>query len=290
MSETKQPLLYVIGDSFSVPPPLEDDTKTWPRQVAINLSEHLGQTVGLANNSRMGVSQDYCWEFLQNLLENVITADDYLIIALTHPSRFWFLERLPELSNSNIIDLDEHCSKEEAKAIEYFIRYIQRPQLDFISINNRMGYLAYQVAKKKLNRPIIIKCFDQNVAQAESWSEINWAKGNLMEDVQRWEFEDVDCDQDAGFWRGLDGRYNHMCLSNHKILADKLSESLINDTTCDLTEGFIRGLIKKNAMQDDDFILKELETRVVAYNLEYRAKHVPVLPWAKRRKIFTGQQ
>jgi hypothetical protein len=289
MSETKKPTLYVIGDSFSVPPPLEDDTKTWPRQVAQGLARHLGTEVLLENHSRMGVSQDYCWEFLQMLLEYKITPDDYLIVALTHPSRFWFLDHMPELSNSSIVDLDDHCTKDEARAIESYIRYIQRPRLDLIFMNNRMGYLAYQIQKKKLHRPVVIKCFGQDVDQAEAWTEMNWAKGVLMDDVQRWEFEDVDCDKDAAFWHGLDARYNHMCLSNHEILAEKLTHSLITDEACDLTEGFIKGLIKKNAMQDEEFVDKELESRVVVHNMEMRQKYMPKLPWAVRKKIFTGQ-
>jgi hypothetical protein len=289
MSETKKPTLYVIGDSFAVPPPLEDDTKTWPRQVAQGLAQHLGTEVLLENHSRMGVSQDYCWEFLQILLEYKITPDDYLIVALTHPSRFWFLDQKPELSNSAIVDLDDHCSRDESKAIEYFIRYIQRPRLDLIFMNNRMGYLAYQIQKKKLHRPIVIKCFGQDVDQAEAWTEMNWANGVLMDDVQRLEFEDVDIDKDASFWHGLDARYNHMCLSNHKILAEKLTHSLITDTTCDLTEGFVKGLIKKNAMQDEEFVDKELESRVVAHNMEMRQQYMPKLPWSVRKKIFTGQ-
>jgi hypothetical protein len=196
---------------------------------------------------------------------------------------------MPEMTNSNIIDLDSYVTKDEAQAIEYYIRYIQRPRLDLIHINNRMGYLAYQTLKKKLNRPVVIKCFSQDVDQAETWPEINWAKGILMDDVQQWEFEDIDADFDAKFWYGLDGRYNHMCLSNHKILADKLVHSLLTDTAPDLTEGFVKGLIKDNALRDDDFVLKELDVATVRSNLEHRDRYKPVLPWAKRRKIHTGQ-
>lgn len=289
MTEQKPPTLYVIGDSFSIPPKETDSTPTWPQLVARGLKTQLGQTVVLENHSVMGCSQDYIWEVLQGILEHRITSQDYLVIALTHPSRFWYFDRLPELTNSNIIDLDSIVSKDEAKAIEYFIRYIQRPRLDLIHINNRMGYLAYQVLKRKLNRPVIMKCFGQDVDQAETWPEINWAKGVLMDDVQQWEFEDIDADRDAKFWYGLDGRYNHMCLSNHQILADKLVNSLIADSACDLTQGFVKGLIKSNALQDDDFILAELDADTVRANLEHRDRYKPVLPWAKRRKIFTGQ-
>jgi hypothetical protein len=289
MTDTTYSTLYVIGDSFSVPPKPQDSTLTWPQQVARGLKEQLGHDVVLQNLSIMGCAQDYCWDALQQLLEYRIKDHDHIIIALTHPSRFWYIDKMPEMTNANIIDLDSFVSRDEAKAIEYYIRYIQRLRLDLIHLNNRMGYLAYQVLKKKLNRPIIIKCFDQDVDQAAEWQEINWAKGVLMDDVQQWEFEDIDADLDAKFWYGLDGRYNHMCLSNHKILADKLVHSLLTDTTPDLTEGFVKGLIKNNALSDDNFVAKELDVGTVQSNLEHRDRYKPVLPWAKRRKIISGQ-
>jgi hypothetical protein len=289
MTDKKYSTLYIIGDSFSVPPKAGDTTLTWPQQVASGLKEQLGHTVILENVSLMGSAQDYCWDVLQQLLEHRIKQDDYIIIALTHPSRFWYLDRMPEMTNANIIDLDSYVTKDEAQAIEYYIRYIQRPRLDLIHINNRMGYLAYQTLKKKLNRPVVIKCFSQDVDQAETWPEINWAKGILMDDVQQWEFEDIDADLEAKFWYGLDGRYNHMCLSNHKILADKLVHSLLTDTAPDLTEGFVKGLIKDNALRDDDFVLKELDVGTVRLNLAHRDRYKPVLPWAKRRKLITAQ-
>jgi len=289
MTDKKYSTLYVIGDSFSVPPKAGDTTVTWPQQVASGLKEQLGHTVILENVSLMGSAQDYCWDVLQQLLEHRIKEHDHIIIALTHPSRFWYLDRMPEMTNSNIIDLDSYVTKDEAQAIEYYIRYIQRPRLDLIHINNRMGYLAYQTLKKKLNRPVIMKCFSQDVDQAETWPEINWAKGILMDDVQQWEFEDIDADLEAKFWHGLDGRYNHMCLSNHKILADKLVHSLLTDTAPDLTQGFVKGLIKDNALRDDDFVLKELDVGTVRLNLEHRDRYKPVLPWAKRRKLITAQ-
>jgi hypothetical protein len=289
MTDKKYSTLYVIGDSFSVPPKSTDTTMTWPRQVARGLKDHLGHDVVLENLSLMGCAQDYCWDILQQLLEYRIEENDHIIIALTHPSRFWYLDHMPEMTNANIIDLDSFVSKDEAQAIEYYIRYIQRVRLDLIHINNRLGYLAYQVLKKKLNRPIVMKCFGQDVDQAETWSEINWANGILMDDVQQWEFEDMDADRDAKFWYGLDGRYNHMCLSNHKILADKLIHSLLTDTAPDLTKGFVKGLIKEDALRDDDFVAKELEVATVRSNLEHRDRYKPVLPWAKRRKINTGK-
>ena len=103
-----------------------------------------------------------------------------------------------------------------------YIKHIQRPQLDLMNINNRFGYLCYQILKRGLRRPLVIKCFSQDLDQAVEWSEFMLAKGVIMDDVQQWEFEDPDSDRDARYWYGLDCRYNHLCLSNHTILANKI--------------------------------------------------------------------
>jgi hypothetical protein len=51
----------------------------------------------------------------------------------------------------------------------------------------------------------------------------------------------------TNFLNGLDPRYNHMCLSNHKILADKIVKSFDN---LDLTNGFIQNILTKENLED----------------------------------------
>jgi hypothetical protein len=98
--------LFVIGDSFTVATGPTDTTMTWIRQTAQQLSALHGEPVTVVNKSIMGSSQDWCWMQLHTWMETGITERDYLIVGLTHPGRYWYLDRLPELSNSNIIDLD----------------------------------------------------------------------------------------------------------------------------------------------------------------------------------------
>jgi hypothetical protein len=269
--------LYVIGDSFTAPPKPPDPQKVWPMMVA----EQLG--VELVNASMVGTAQDWCWLHLQQwLLE--MTPDDYLIVALTHPSRYWFFDDIPKLTHPNIIDLDRWCSKEQAKAIEMFVRYIQRPTVDIIQVNNRLAYIAYQVKNRGLRRPLMIKCFDQDVSQGETFPELNWANGILMEDVQRLEFDPPDLDEDnTGYWHGIDARYNHMCLSNHPIMAAKVVDALLNDKTLDLKSGFLQKLLKVGSLDDLEFCAKELSVEVADYNREKRDSGMKLsLPWKKR--------
>lgn len=259
------PKLFVVGDSF-VAPPNDNHPRVWPQQVA----DRLG--CDLENWAEVGTAQDWSWQILQYWFDRGdITADDYLIVALTHPNRFWYLQDNPKLTNPDIIDMERWCSPEQRRAIEYFLRYIQRPALDIIHINNRLGYLAYQIGRLGLRRPLMLKCFDFDISQAESFWELNWTNGIMMNDVQRLEFDPVDLDENiTAFWHGIDARYNHLCLSNHDIMADKVAEALTSNTTLDLTSGFIQGLLKPGSLDDDDLAHRELNMEVVQYNRQQR--------------------
>ena len=278
--------LFVVGDSFSISAGAGDSSPVWTEVVHRQLEQHHGESIEYVNCSLMGSSQEWAWKFLQIWLDGHMTDQDYLMVCLTHPSRMWFFEDLPALTNANIIDIDDHVSSERSRAIEYYIRYIQRPELDLQTVNNRMAYVCYQVLKQQLKKPLFIRCFKQELDQAKAWPEINLADGSLMEDIQHWEFEDVDADTNATFWYGLDCRYNHMCLSNHEILGKRAAHSLITGEPLDIKTGYHRALIKDDALSDADFCSKELCVKTVKHNLEHRTKYAPVLPWIKRKGLI----
>jgi hypothetical protein len=285
-----KPRLFITGDSFAVLPRDPDPVKNWILLLAEKLSDQLGQQVEVINNSLMGCAQDWNWMSLQNWYEYTVTDNDFVVVAMTHPSRQWFFENQPEIANANLIDLDKWVSKEQARTVELFIKYMQRPNLDLIAVQNRLAYLAYMTRFKSLRKPVIIKCFTQIFGSADSWPDLNLAQGDLM-NIQRYEFENIDIDDRADFWRGLDCRYNHLCLSNHEILASKIFDTLINDQPLDLTQGFIQGLIKDNALQDLDFVRREFDYPTYLKNqekLKHSIKHI--LPWKARVNIDTGQK
>lgn len=280
--------LFVIGDSFSVSPKFADPAPTWTRVAAQQLAILHDQPVTLVNNSMMGVSQDWMWLTLQDwMAAGVITDEDYLIVALTHPSRFWYLERDPAMSNSKIIDLDRHCSSEECKAIELFIKHIQRPSLDGIHLNNRMGWLAYQVLKNHLQQPLIIKGFEQLLLDFEQSDVLSISNGNLFDDIQYWEFSNPAAEITNNFWSGIDCRYNHMCLSNHEILGKQVAESLFYKLPLDLTSGYQRGLLTQDILEDDEFCRHQLDLNALEYrNTQLKTPYFkPVTPWLKRAGI-----
>lgn len=276
--------LFVIGDSFSVMPGKDDPALTWIRKCAADLAELTGQQVNVINASIMGASQDYMWVAIHGWIESgQLGPNDYLMIALTHPGRYWYLDRIPELSNSNIIDLDKWCSAEESRAIELFIKHIQRPMLDTVSLINRLTYLSYHVLKKGLRKPLIVKCFQQELHQAGDIEELNITEGSLYEDIQYWEFDQPDFQLNNNYFSGVDCRYNHMCLTNHEILGARAAVSLVDGSALDLREGYHQSLFKTDTLSDKEFCDRELDGNMLARRAE--KANVPRLPWLKRMNL-----
>ena len=129
--------LYITGDSFSQIIPDDVNDQVWPLQLARIINAKL------SNTSCYGVSQDWNWSILEDWADK-ITSDDQLIVVLTDPGRFWFIEDKPELSNSWIVESEFEKligNIEIKKAIEYYIQYIQRPKIDCRFLMYRLGWL-----------------------------------------------------------------------------------------------------------------------------------------------------
>jgi hypothetical protein len=103
-------------------------------------------------------------------------------------------------------------------------------------------------------------------------------------------FPKVGDDLNNKFWRGLDGRFNHMCLSNHGILAARIAESLINGTALDLKQGFIQKIIPADWESNIEFQDRELDAEIARKNLEHKKSYGPILPWKKRIGITTNNK
>jgi len=281
----RNPKLFVVGDSFMVPPLNEEIKPWWIQQAADELSRLSGKTVEVDTKAVMGSAQDFSCFLLHQLYSGRITPDDYLIIGLTHPNRQWYFETQPDVSNHHLTDLDEFVTKDQAKAIMGFIQYIQRPLLDTLHLQNRMAYVAYQTRRQKLRRPLVIKCFDQTVAQAGQFKELNWANGNLMDHIQVHEFWDPLLDENQVYWKGIDPRYNHMCLSNHNILGPRAGQALHNDTTLDLVDGYMKGIIQADSINDRAWIEREINPSVVDANAKQKRFEKGMTSWAVRMGI-----
>ena len=101
--------LFMVGDSFAAAPKVGDDYRPW----YIQATEKLG--MNCENHSMIGVSQDWCfWKLSMHFKE--LTADDQILVVLTHPGRFWFFDDKPQMTNPNIVNIDKELSKDQLDA------------------------------------------------------------------------------------------------------------------------------------------------------------------------------
>ncbi len=269
--------LYIFGDSFTVPPEQivgdsqgglwaspgdtwssgkpKPKTQTWINRTAGHLST-LHENLDVINYSQYGVAQDFCWYHLLNAMDK-IQPDDYVIVAVTHPNRFWYIQDQPNLSNHHILNFQKYITEDQALAVQLFMQYIQRPELDTLHQIYRMKTLAYEVVKRGLRRPLMLNCFFSDISAVDQIPELMWARGNLF-NVQAQEYSSGE-DETTEYFEGIDCRYNHMCMSNHEIMAAKVIAAFTQDQPVDLDQGFHTDLLKKDSLQDEAFCRQELD-------------------------------
>lgn len=285
----KHTKLWIFGDSWSALWPDYDPDRVWTKSLAQQLSTATSSPVLLRNSSLVGSAQDWAFSEYIKVIED-IQPEDYVVFILTSPSRYWYFEDIPTLSNWNILDFDTVVSPEQTKAVELYIKHIQRPQLDNLALIGRLGLMAYETKRRGLRRPLLIKGFEQELGPINYFEDLNIANGVLTH-IQWNEYKDQELayklsDQGKpGYFNGADCRFNHMCLSNHDIFANKLLTGLINDTAPDLTTGFQTDLIAPDWYNDKEFCERELSPRSVEYFLE-KVKDTKVSSWAQRTGIL----
>lgn len=241
--------LWVVGDSFSF---INQEDSCYLQAWSPQLAKKLNYT--LYNNSLYGVCQD--WELQQvNLAQDNILSDDQLIVVLTDPSRYWFFEDFPHLTNTHIFDFEEIINNtNRCNAVKSFIKYIQRESLDIQYINYRLSWLNNLSIIKNWKKPIILLGFSQTILNLNHYTNLIFSKGSLTQDVSNNEISlELITDKKFNYFFGLDPRFNHMCLQNHDILVEKLYNTIKYGTELDLTSGFNLNIINKETVTDELF-------------------------------------
>jgi hypothetical protein len=248
--------LYVFGDSYAAPSINKHDTeKTWPSLLAKALNREL------YNGAVVGGSQDFSFWQLYNLTEK-IDSDDVIVVVLTHPSRMWYVPDDPSLGYSYYV---KNTSKDVLDAAKKYEKYIQNPFLDLMKVEHRLAWLSYTAWLNDWGSPIIIEGFYQEKPQSFKYKHIIMSNGNLTSNVSAPEVKGIDgevnllgnpiYEQVIG---ADDYRFNHLILSNHRILVDKLLATINKKEPLDLKSGFIKQVLDKNSIKDVNFAEKEL--------------------------------
>jgi hypothetical protein len=213
-----------------------------------------------------------------------ITADDYIVVLMTSPERYWFFEDVPYITNTAIIDFDDQLAPEQTAAAAQYLQHIQRPQLTHLHLDLRLGWLSNIVHSLRLRKPLMIPCFEQQFAAA-SYPALNFAQGCLY-NVQLDEWQG----STGNNWQGVDLRFMHLCLRNHKVLAELIAASLWRTGTLDLgSDRFHRAFLTLESANDTEFFEHELSPAQGEKLREIQPKisGVRINPWAKRMGIST---
>lgn len=272
----------MVGDSFAAAPKQGDEYRPWYIQTAEKLQ------MNCENHAMIGVSQDWCfWKLSIHLKE--LTAEDQILVVLTHPGRFWFFDDKPQMTNPNIVNIDKELSKDQLDAVLKFMTHIQRPPLDTQQMAHRIGWLDAQIQRYKLKPAHILCAFPLTIdmgydmSELEDWNEyknVIISNGNLQNDIQIKELKKGE-PSEYKVWKGYDCRYNHLIKSNHEVLAERVYQGIVNGTPIDLkSSGFKTNVIEDSIFEDKDFIEKELEPLAVAARKKYLETDFQE-PWMK---------
>ena len=268
--ENKINKLFIVGDSYSMTYYGDSNDRVWTKLLSQKLN------CQLINNSCPGSSQDWAMNTIV-ANEDQITSDDQLIIALTEPARVWYVEERPDFSNPWIVDteFDLLGMPHIKEAIISYVRNIQRPALDTRHVAFRLGWLNNLVKINNWRKPIILLGFPQTIPNLDThYPDLYFATGSLFEVTK--DEEDLN---DLPVSVGIDSRYNHLILSNHDILVDKIVDHIENGAVIDLTTGFLKSVISNDLILNEEFAKKEL-------NLEYCDRYKTAEPHREKRTLM----
>lgn len=169
---------------------------------------------------------------------------DIVVLFLTEPSRQWFFETKPHLSNLVSIlktrdaDIVKRETKEKYDAIMAFYEHLYRDDLTEFRLQMMTDFIRVKSIEREVHLQVI-PCFMMNL----DWTDLNPTIGNMTNQICDSEFKRYN-DIQTWYDQSIDTRANHMTFENHKIFADKLVERFTKGTPVDLETGFVTGFLE----------------------------------------------
>lgn len=219
--------LWIFGDSFSMPQPLDSKFSPWTNQLATRLGASSSE-----NYAMPGVSNDYIFHRLSETI-NKTEEGDYVIIQPTNQHRQWFFKD-PVLANYCIRDIEKYITSDQASALQGFVSHLQNDELD------NLRYIQFSLALER----IATLARHLKILILPGFHLANGIEGSL---IQVCDEEFINLDVIPAYYESNDGkdpRINHMSPANHAILVDKIVEFFDIGKTIDLTNGFEKHFIK----------------------------------------------
>jgi hypothetical protein len=240
-------MLYIFGDSFSVPHEHRDEIqgptglvkflpleKNWTSIV----NEQLNGSVDHINDSIIGCSNEYIFHKLRER-ESSFKTNDCVIIQLTSYFREWFFEDKPHMANylnAKFIP-GVHVTKEQNEALEMYKRHLYSNHRCALQYDAIVGAINFRT---RLYGECGIRCLI-----LPGFHDIQGVTGNMF-DASNFEF---DCGETSqAYYQKGDLRFNHFSEVNHKILADKVIEFFNTGETVDFTTDFKTGIYTEDTI------------------------------------------
>lgn len=206
----------------------------------------------------LGASLDFNYQKFQQI-RHLIKTNDVIVLYMPGFERRWFFKDRP----SDTVMLEINTTDDEEKAIENYIRYLDNPEHHELYLLNFLCNVNH-ITKKLMLKSIMLNPFvdlENFIEKNKSlFPNIHIAKGQMVY---------VTCDEyksgllkRLGSTRGIDIlendlRLNHMCRTNHIILANKIFNYVTNNDPV-IIEGFEQDIYTEQSVTNDDFIKYEL--------------------------------
>jgi len=213
--------LWIFGDSFSMPLPIDSKFDSWPLQLARRLGVESSM-----NFAMPGVGNDYIFHRLSEHL-NQTEEGDYIVIQTTNKSRQWFFDD-PVLSNYSIRDMHTYITKEQHRALQEYVTHLQHDTID------ELRYVQFSLALERISQMVS----HAKVLILPGFHNTSGITGTL---IQICDEEFVSIDTIPSFYEANDGkdpRHNHLSNNNHNMLTEKIIDFFTLGKFIDLTTDF----------------------------------------------------
>lgn len=235
---------YIIKKIDSFPDQYKDQ---WIRIVSRELdATHYCQALE-------GSSLDWIYKTFFDTKDN-IQEGDVVIISLPDILRRWLLENYPD---KTYIRESPTNNIEENRAFKYYTLYLDNPIPHRYYLLNFLCMLNEITKKLNLHTIVMVYCFEVEGLindHSKDFTNLNIAKGTLLS-ISYNEYDEK-MREKKEILQG-EQLVNHMLVSNHIILADKVLNNIKNKNPIDLNIGFKRNLITKETFTNKEFYEKE---------------------------------
>jgi hypothetical protein len=250
--------LWVFGDSYAEHYSSLNDQ--WMTSVANVLNTDL-KCFGL-----VGSSTEFTFNSFLNV-RNQIKKNDIIIILLTTHSRRWFFKLYPShTANPQIgTDYKNPVSVYEPTgfndiddALKLYEEFLNNQSVFESYLENFLYSLDYLTKKLNCHTIIIPNFYDTGYFlkdKKELFPNLSFAKG-MMVDISLNEFTKDYLIEYTTSTKDL--RVNHLMKYNHNVLGNKILNNIQNKIEIDLTMDFIKHIINKDKIMDNEFIKDEL--------------------------------